>query len=189
MQVRIVIALALSLILAGGGASACGGDDDQEADVVEVTFNGEDTLTPLANSPLIQCAGAADLEPPSNAAGGIPQVYETQGPFSIMGETSGIWTAFSCEQGPDRILKVDGVAVIAGENGDEVFIRAHSEIAPPAEPNAATYPFTGHDLIIGGTGSLEGATGAIDVVGTVDAKTLVATDEFTGTITTVGSTQ
>jgi hypothetical protein len=106
-----------------------------------------------------------------------------------MGETTGIWTAFSCEQGPDRILKVDGVAVIAGENGDEVFIRAHSEIAPPAEPDAATYPFTGHDLIIGGTGSLEGATGAIDVVGTVDATTLVATDEFTGKIYTVDSAE
>jgi len=187
MLMRIIVAFALTLILTGA-AAACGDGDDKEADVAEVAFGGTDTLTPIAGGPLIDCAGAAELEPPSPAAAGIPRIYETRGPFSLMGDTSGVWTAISCEQTLDRILKVDGVAVIAGENGDEVFIRAHSEIAP-AEPNAATYEFTGHDLIIGGTGSLEGATGAIDVVGTINAETLVATDEFTGTIFTVDSSE
>jgi hypothetical protein len=179
MLIRVGIASA-TLILALG-AAACGDDGDQKTDFVELPFSGKDTLAPLPGSPLIPCVGASALEPPSNAAGGIPQIYETYGPFSTMGDTSGIWTAFSCEQGQDRIVKIDGVAVIEGENGDEVFIRAHSEISP-AEPDATVYQFTGHDLIIGGTGRLEGVTGAIDVVGTIDPRTLVATDEFEGMI-------
>jgi len=175
MRNWILLAVVFTFILAAA-APACGEEEDE---VTEVPFSGTDTLTPIANGPLIDCAGA---EPPSPAAAGIPRVYETQGPFSLMGETSGVWTAISCELNPDDILEVDGIAVIAGENGDQIWIRAHSEIT-------ATYEFTGHDLIIGGTGSLEGATGSIDVVGTVDLETLVATDEFTGTISTVDASE
>jgi len=171
MRTAILVALALTFAVAAT-ASACGGDDEDELGAEEVSFGGTDTLTPITDSPLYKCtAGTGE---------GIPRVWETDGEFTLMGRSLGTYVVKSCELVGDEV-RVNALAIITGENGDDIFIYAHSVI------NAQTGELTGGDDIIGGTGSLEGATGFIDVTGTVDLQTLIATDEFSGTIKLPGS--
>ena len=150
--------------------------DQGAAPPKQVPIRGAESFAPVPGGPTILCS-------PSVAGLQVPQTYFTSGFFTHLGRTSGVLAIDECElvtaAGP---LVSHGHAIRTTSNGDQIFGSFQETI------DLATGADMGQASFTGGTGRFTGATGSGTFVGMVDlASGEGGAFEFTGTISTVGS--
>ena len=151
--------------------------DQGAAPPTQVPIQAAESFAPVPGGPTILCS-------PSVAGLQGPQTYFTSGFFTHLGQTSGVLTIDECElltaAGP---LVSHGHAIRTTSNGDQLFSTFQESI------DLASGVDNGLAFIDGGTGRLTGVTGSGTFTGMVNLGTSSGSFEFTGTISTVGSSE
>jgi hypothetical protein len=165
----VVVAVASALLIAAGPSAALATGDD----VKQVPISGAESYVPVPAEGVIFCTGLPDP---------MYRVFDSHGRFTHLGQTSTVLTTDACELTAAGLV-LDGHATRTAADGDQLYASFHDTIDPASGTD------TGQAIFTGGTGRFAGATGSGTFAGTIDLVTLEGAFTFTGTISSVGSSQ
>ena len=138
----------------------------------EAPIRGFDSAIANPQGGVVFCTGLPAL---------IPSLFDTEGRLTHIGPTTGLALITACELSQDGTFHADVIALLAGRNGDAIFLAGTLEIG------LFSGVVTGALEIRGGTGRFSSATGALESVGSINFGTLTITQEITGTISMRGT--